>query len=914
MGVDLLEHNQEAYEKVKEIFKTNNKTCIVQPTGSGKSYLILKLIEDYATFGRDIIIIEPQKYIFEQLQKKIDKYGLPKDNIKFLTYSALGKLDNEEIQQFNSPNMVIVDEMHSTGAPTWGNGLKMMFKTFSSDCKYIGFSATPIRFLDNQRNMAEELFGGCIANELGLADAILKRILPLPRYIVGIYNYSNEVSVINTKICQSYNSEQEKKKLLKEVAVMKRNLDKGKGISSIFKKYIDQNKGKFVAFFKNIDHLQHMKPCLEQWFSEAGISCNFYEVHCKNPEKDKQFNAFMDDDKLAVCLSVRMLSEGIHGIDGVILLRDLMSPNLYYQQLGRVFSADMDTVPIIFDLVANCESIMDCNLKNDLLNAIQMRDKDNINENSTEITKEDIENFFVFDQVVDAISVFKSIENRLVDRWEYGLKCFDKYVGEHNGDVLVPLKYRDEDGFLLGNWVSRNRSDFKSEKLSVDKIDELNRKGFVWDVLQYNFDNNMKALEQYKEREGDCLVPGNHVEVVNGINVNLGIWCKDIRSAKSEKSRRKKITKEMENKLNQLGFVWNVHKYNYANGLVALKQYCEREGNCLVHGNHVEIIKNGTRVNLGIWVKNIRGAKEGRSGWLLLPEQIQELEQLGFVFNQYKYSFEKQVIDVKRIILANGNYPKFSTSSESEDKLARFVLTERRNKRKAEKANKRYSQWKIDIIENEQLYDFFDEKESSFNRFYRMVLVFKDRYGHTNIKYSDVINEYNIGMIYHSLINDFKNGKLTDVEIEKLKAIGIDITMGKHEKRFNTTMQLAKQAISQGIVISKKNQIYQNVNLYSWYITHKKQFSEEDMKVLDKLMYDARNKSIKIIDAKTDQIIDIYPSVKEAGDALCEKYHVVNSCETGRLIIQNRLTGKTQKEIYKKRFKFEYVKSINRKM
>ena len=414
-------------------------------------------------------------------------------------------------------------------------------------------------------------------------------------------------------------------------------------MGSLSKKYIDQNKGKFVAFFKNINHLRQMKPCLEEWFSEAGISCNYYEVHCKNSEKDKQFNAFMDDDKLAVCLSVGMLSEGIHGIDGVILLRDLMSPNLYYQQIGRVFSADMDTVPIIFDLVANCESIMNCNLKNDLLNAIQRKDKDNINENSTEITQEDIENFFVFDQVVDAISVFKSIEKRLVDRWEYGLKCFDKYVREHNGDVLVPLKYRDEDGFLLGNWVSNNRSDFKSEKLSVDKIDELNRKGFVWDVLQYNSDNNMKALEQYKEREGDCLVPGNHVEVVNGINVNLGIWCKDIRSAKNEKSRRKKITKEMENKLDQLGFVWNVHKYNYANGLVALKQYCEREGNCLVPGNHVEIIKNGTRVNLGIWVKNIRGAKEGRNGWLLLPEQIQELEQLGFVFNQHKYSFEKQV-------------------------------------------------------------------------------------------------------------------------------------------------------------------------------------------------------------------------------------------------------------------------------
>lgn len=68
--VDLLRHNQEAYEKVKEILQTNNKTCIIQPTGSGKSYLILKLIEDYAEQGKDIIVIEPQKYIFEQITKK----------------------------------------------------------------------------------------------------------------------------------------------------------------------------------------------------------------------------------------------------------------------------------------------------------------------------------------------------------------------------------------------------------------------------------------------------------------------------------------------------------------------------------------------------------------------------------------------------------------------------------------------------------------------------------------------------------------------------------------------------------------------------------------------------------------------------------------------------------------------------
>ena len=419
---DLKPHNKETYEKVKSILQTNNKTCIIQPTGSGKSYIILKLIEDYAEQGRDIIVIEPRKYIFEQLQKKMNKYGLVGNHVKFLTYSALGKMNAEKIKQFNYPKMVIVDEMHSAGAPKWGLGLQMMFNSFPNDCKYIGLSATPIRYLDKRRNMAEELFDGCIANEISLADAILNRILPLPRYIAGLYTYENEVNTIIGKIQSSHNTYQEKKKLLEEVAVLKRNLDKSKGVSTIFKKYIDRDKGKYIAFCQNIEHLKLMKSCLEQWYFEAGISINFYEVHCENPEKDDQFNAFMDDTGLSVCLSVAMLSEGVHGINGVILLRDTISPNLYYQQIGRVFAVDMDTIPIIFDLVANCESIMECNLKNDLLEAVEKRDSkkmtkknsmdknDNAKENEVEITKEIIEEFFVFDQVIDAINAFKNIE------------------------------------------------------------------------------------------------------------------------------------------------------------------------------------------------------------------------------------------------------------------------------------------------------------------------------------------------------------------------------------------------------------------------------------------------------------------------------------------------------------------------
>ena len=507
--VNLYEHNLKAYENIQKIFQTKRKACIIQPTGSGKSYLILKLIEGYAEQGRDIIIIEPQKYIFEQLRKKMDKYELTSGNIKFLTYSALGKINDEKIQEYHSPKLVLVDEMHRAGAPIWGSGLQKMFALFPSDCKYVGFSATPIRFLDGMRNMAEELFDGCIANEISLADAILNRILPLPRYIAGLYTYENEVNAITRKIQNSRNTYEEKKQLLEEVAVMKRNLDKSKGVSSIFQKYINQDKGKYIAFCRNINHLKLMRTCLEQWFSEVGISCDFYEVYCKNPEKDNQFNAFMADDKLSICLSVAMLSEGVHGIDGVILLRNTISPNLYYQQIGRVFAVDMDTVPIIFDLVANCESIMDCNLKNDLLNAIDKRDNEKKNNDSgnnrdtgsigEEITKEYIESFFIFDQVIDAVDKFKSIEKKLYVSWDEMYQEYCKFYGD-NGHGDVPPRNGYE---KLYEWCYQQRKDLGNKVLKADKKELLDRKGFIWSIHKYRFLCAVKDVKSFFKEKGN---------------------------------------------------------------------------------------------------------------------------------------------------------------------------------------------------------------------------------------------------------------------------------------------------------------------------------------------------------------------------------------------------------------------------
>ncbi|MBR1479211.1 MAG: DEAD/DEAH box helicase family protein [Lachnospiraceae bacterium] len=44
--MDLLQHNRIAYESVVEHLQHSDRTCVIHPTGTGKSYIALQLIED----------------------------------------------------------------------------------------------------------------------------------------------------------------------------------------------------------------------------------------------------------------------------------------------------------------------------------------------------------------------------------------------------------------------------------------------------------------------------------------------------------------------------------------------------------------------------------------------------------------------------------------------------------------------------------------------------------------------------------------------------------------------------------------------------------------------------------------------------------------------------------------------------
>ncbi|MCI8427925.1 MAG: DEAD/DEAH box helicase family protein [Lachnospira sp.] len=195
-------------------------------------------------------------------------------------------------------------------------------------------------------------------------------------------------------------------------------------------------------------------------------------------------------------------------------------------------------------------------------------------------------------------------------------------------------------------------------------------------------------------------------------------------------------------------------------------------------------------------------------------------------------------------------------------------------------------------------------QESRFDKFYRYVLLYKEKYGHVNIKSKDEIDGYRIGDIYSQLIKDCKKGKLTDDQVQRLKNIGVDITRGANEKQLQQKLELAKQALSEGVVITARDGKYKGIDLYNWKITNENKFTDEEKAILNQLIPNNHTRKVAIINIKNNEKAT-YPSIVEAGKALYN-LHITDDNNQGMRVIYKRLRKRTKNPTYKG-YRFEYV-------
>ena len=234
----LFEHNQRAYEAAVEMMEATGRAAVIHPTGTGKSFIAFKLCADHEK--ESICWLSPSEYIFATQEEKWRQAGgKTLENIEFFTYAKLmrrkEKGDGEELLK-QKPSFIILDEFHRLGAAQWGGGVEWLRSKYPQ-AKVLGLSATNIRYLDNQRDMAWELFGGNIASELTLGAAIAGGILPAPKYVLSVYSYQKELERYRARIKRTKNKEL-REKAQEELQALRRALGKADGLKEVFARHM----------------------------------------------------------------------------------------------------------------------------------------------------------------------------------------------------------------------------------------------------------------------------------------------------------------------------------------------------------------------------------------------------------------------------------------------------------------------------------------------------------------------------------------------------------------------------------------------------------------------------------------------------------------------------------------------------
>ena len=169
MKVDLLKHNQEAYEKITEaIADGKKKIAIAHATGTGKSYLVAKLFEDYSNDKK--LVLVPSRYIKEQMQGLFEKYDI--GNADIILYQKLIKMSDEDIAGMDYGVIALDEYHHDAATKVWGEKVRLLIDSHEESIIF-GSSATPVR--TDGVNTIDELFEGNCASDLPLSESIAKK-------------------------------------------------------------------------------------------------------------------------------------------------------------------------------------------------------------------------------------------------------------------------------------------------------------------------------------------------------------------------------------------------------------------------------------------------------------------------------------------------------------------------------------------------------------------------------------------------------------------------------------------------------------------------------------------------------------------------------------------------------------------
>ena len=630
--IELYPHNQAALNHLEEALKYTRRAAVIQPTGTGKSFVALAFIERRP--NNSFLYLAPSTHIFNQLKHHAGHTDVLL-HTTMMTYQKLCLLHEDELGKLE-PDYIILDEFHRCGADDWGSAVDHLLALYV-ECFLIGFTATPVRYLDKAgtRDMSEELFHGSIASYYTLQDAINDKVLPVPHYVLGDILMNERVSSLETALTQVASYGRARTAGYSLLESLKRNMAEAQGIDEIFKCHMPNRFAKLIVFCRNLEHIAQCREDMHRWL---GPGKKIREYVCRSDEKaaDIELNAFAGDNvrnaiRLLYC--VDMLNEGIHikDVDGVVMLRPTISPIVYLQQIGRCLacSSDGSTSPVIFDLVNNYESARVEESGQRVFNIEFSHHPSSGKGKNTPIP------FYMSGVPTQFEAILEKFDHLFTraGRWDFCYSILQEFYHKYGQYPHSRTCYR---GIKIGRWLSEQILYIQHNSLSAARKERLEMlPGWSTFLIERQptrrtFDDYYKELLVYFEREGHIDIPQSYINPSTGCK--LGLYLTRLRNIR-KKTDRGHLSQDQINRLNALGMKWVKREHPYRDFDYYYQQlikFYRREGHIKVP---TRFIDPDTGCHLGNFINCVRQAKRGTGHDIVLTDrQIEMLNDLGMVW------------------------------------------------------------------------------------------------------------------------------------------------------------------------------------------------------------------------------------------------------------------------------------------
>lgn len=210
----------------------------------------------------------------------------------------------------------------------------------------------------------------------------------------------------------------------------------------------------------------------------------------------------------------------------------------------------------------------------------------------------------------------------------------------------------------LYHWCKNQRRFYKNGQMSENRKALLDKINFRWDTLHYSFEKRIEQLLEHKKEHGTLHVSQVKYDKTSEIH-KLSRWVNEIRRMYNEN----RLSMDRIERLNQIGFIWNMEDERFANNLEKLKRFHKKYG-------HFDVPQTGKTKKLGEWVAQVR------CRGLAKPHYTKALDAIGFEWIGKKKRLQKaketmNTIDFKSKIRAGKKmaHQTLKKQSESSSKI-----------------------------------------------------------------------------------------------------------------------------------------------------------------------------------------------------------------------------------------------------